>query len=232
MTQRSIQAGPNPTVIIHAGMDVQIEGRDDERVVASTDSRWGLQVEQGSESQVARVRAKVGERVLLDVAFNGIGKKEKGDPNAIQVKIGGSGKVTVPSSSIVKVYAGKQVTAQNLRGSIAVSAGGNVQLRNVHTLVQASAGGTMDLDCETLAQADVKFSAGRDLRFYIHDLSNTRISVNDLGGYWEGIIGDGQRKVRLSAGGDVTLVTTQEVKGGPPNYVLGNIEMPNDRVVG
>lgn len=227
MTQRSIQAGANPTVIIRAGGDVEIEGRDDERVVASTDSRWGLQVEQGSESPVARMRARVGEHTLFDVAFNGIGQKMNDDPNAIQVKLGGSGKVLVPSASIVKVYAGKNVVAQNIRGSVTVSAGGNAQLKNVHSLVFASAGGAMDLDCETLAQEDIKFSSGRDLRIYIHDLSNTKIIVNDMGGYWEGIIGDAQRKIRLNAGGDITIVTAQKVKGQPPTYVIGNIETPS-----
>ncbi|MBI5030499.1 MAG: hypothetical protein HZB51_08225 [Chloroflexi bacterium] len=226
MTQRSIQARANPTVIIRAGADVQVEGRDEERVVASTDSRWGLQVERGSESEVARVRAKVGEQVWFDVAFNGIGKKNKVDPQAIQVKIGSSGKVYVPSGSIVKIYAGKNVVAQNLQGSVTASAGGSVQLRNVHTLVNASAGGAMDLDCETLEPGGLKFSSGSDLRFYIHNLDNVKISVNDLGGYWEGIIGEGQRKIRLSAGGDVTLVTQREVKGQPPNFILGNIETP------
>ena len=224
MTQRSIQAGPHPTVIIRAGEDVQIEGRDDERVVARTNSRWGLEIERGSETQVARVRAKVGERVLLDVAFNGIGKKKNDD--AIQIKISGSGKVFVPRDSIVKVYAGKHVIAENLRGSITVSAGGNVQLRNIHRLVHAAAGGALDLDCETLAPGDLKFSAGRDLRFYIHDLDNAQIIVNDMGGFWAGLLGDGRRKIRLTAGGDVTLVTQREVKGQPPEYVLGNIEIP------
>jgi hypothetical protein len=37
MTQRSIQAGKTPTVIVRAGMDVQVEGWDDERVLANTE---------------------------------------------------------------------------------------------------------------------------------------------------------------------------------------------------
>ena len=43
------------------------------------------------------------------------------------------------------------------------------------------------------------------------------------------MIGDGKRKVRLDAGGDVTLVTQQKVRGQPPNDMLGNIEAPNEQ---
>lgn len=230
MTQRSIRAGKTPTVIVRVGGDVEIQGRDDERVIASTDSRWGLGLEHGSESQIARVRARVGERVLFDVAFNGIGRKKQDDANATQVKITGNGQVFVPSGSNVKVYAGKNVSVRDVSGSVAVSAGGSVQLKNVHTLVYASAGGSMDLNCETLAPGDGKFSSGRDLRFNIRDLNNAKVSVNDVGGYWEGVIGDGTRKIRLSAGGEAILVARQEVKPQPPHYVLGNIETPDETV--
>lgn len=232
MTQRSIQAGKTPTVIIRAASDVEVEGREDERVVVRVERHRGLEIGQGSESEIGRLRARVGDRVLLDIAFNGIGRKKQEDPNAIQVKMGGSGKVYVPGGSTVKVYAGSNVMVQNLRGSVTVSAGGSVQLRRVHALVHASAGRGLDVDCETLAAEDVKCTSGRDLRFYIHDLSDTKIAVNDLGGYWEGVIGTGQRKVRLNAGGDVTLVTRQEVKGQPPDYTLGNIESPGDQADG
>ncbi len=228
MTQRSIQAGKTPTVIIRVGGDVEIQGRDDARVVARTDSHWGLEIGQGSKSQVARMRARVGERVLFDVSFNGIGGKKQDDPNAVQVKISASGTVWVPSGSSVKVYAGKNVSIQNLFGNVTVSAGGNVQLRNVRTLAHASAGGAMDLDCETLVAGDAKFSSGHALRFNIHDLQNARVIVNDIGGYWEGVLGSGERKIRLIAGGDAILVTRQEVKAQPPDYVLGNIETPDE----
>ncbi len=77
----------------------------------------------------------------------------------------------------------------------------------------------MDVECETLVAGDAKFSSG-------HDLQNARVIVNDIGGYWEGILGSGERKIRLIAGGDAILVTRQEVKAQPPDYVLGNIEIP------
>ncbi len=84
----------------------------------------------------------------------------------------------------------------------------------------------MDLDCATLAGDVVKFSAGRDLRFYVHDLSNTKIIVDDLRGCWEGVIGDGRRQIQLQAGGDAILVTDQPVVAQPPDQVLGQIELP------
>jgi hypothetical protein len=87
----------------------------------------------------------------------------------------------------------------------------------------------MDLECEALADDEVKFTAGRDLRFHVHDLTHAKIMVSDLGGYWEGVIGDGGRKIRLTAGGDVTLVTNQQVEGQPPNYILGNIELQDNK---
>jgi hypothetical protein len=227
MTHRSILTGKTPNVVVRASGDVSIEGWNDDRVAASTDSRWGLKVEQRSASAIGRVRARAGDRVLLDVQLDAIGWIKKSVRGEVtQVHIGGSGQVHVPPGSSVEVYAGKSVEARDIRGSVAVYAGGDVRLRHIHTLVHVSAGGAMDLDCETIAGDDLKFASGRDLRFYIHDLTDAKIMVDDLGGYWEGIIGAGRRKIRLKAGGDVTLVTDQEVKGQPPHYVLGKIEKP------
>ncbi len=230
MTQRSIHAGQTPMVVIKAGGDVQVQGWEQERVSANSDSRWGLKVERRRASEVGRVRARVGERVLLDVPINAIGPKNKDEPaEIIQVEIGAGGTVHVPRGSSVKVYAGKSVTISNLDGSVTAYSGWDARLRRVHAVVHASAGGAMDLDCETLAKGgDLAFSAGRDLRFYVRDLTDARISVNDLGGEWEGVIGKGTRKIRLNAGGDAILVTSQEVKSLPPDYVVGNIESPKE----
>ena len=43
MTQRSIHAGKTPAVIVKAGMNVQVDGwdDDDERVLVSTEHKWG-----------------------------------------------------------------------------------------------------------------------------------------------------------------------------------------------
>ncbi len=232
MTQRSIHAGPSPSVVVKAGGDVQVQVWEDERVLASTEHKWGLKIERRSESAVAhvRARAKVGDRVLFDLSTDLLKRKKKDVPDdAIQVQVSGDAVVRVPYGSTVKVYAGRSVAVRDIRGSVTVYAGRDVRLRNVHTLVHVSAGRAMDLDCETLAgEEDIKFTAGRDLRFYIRDLVNARVIVNDLGGYWEGVIGGGARKIRLQAGGDVTLVTRQQVKALPPDYMLGNIESPKE----
>jgi hypothetical protein len=85
----------------------------------------------------------------------------------------------------------------------------------------------MDVDCQTICEDNITFSAGSDLRFYIQTLTSAHFRVNDLGGYWEGKIGDGQFSITLKAGGDVTLVTDQKVEALPPNYILGKIERPS-----
>jgi hypothetical protein len=194
MTQRSIPAGQTPTVIIRVGGDVTITGLDSNRILANTDSRWGLKVERRDETT--------------------------------QVQIGGSGEVQIPTGSNVKIYAGKSIDVRDIQGNVTVYAGRDVRTRKIQTLVHASAGGAIDLECETVAGNDVKFSAGRDLRCYIRNLTDARLMISDLGGHWEGVIGDGRIKLRLQAGGDVTIVTDQEVVAQPPHYVLGNIERP------
>jgi hypothetical protein len=231
MTQRSIQAGSVPTVIVRASMDVQVEGWDDERVLANTEHKRGLKIERRSESAVGhlRARAKVGDRVLFDVETDLLKRKKKDAPDdAIQVSVGGDATVRVPYSSTVKVYGGRGVEVRDIRGSVTVYAGRDVRVRNVHMLVHATAGRGMDLECESLAGNDVEFSAGRDLRFYVRDLNDVRLMVDDLGGYWEGVIGNGRTRVRLKAGGDVTVVTDRDVVAQPPDYVVGKLERPSD----
>jgi hypothetical protein len=196
-------------------------------VLASTEGRWGLKVERRSETEIGRVRARVGERVLLDVHLDAIGRLKKNTrPEVTEVQIAGSGTVRVPLGSNLKVYAGKSVEVRDIRGGVAVYAGGDVHTRSVRTLVHASAGGAMNLECESVTGDDTKFAAGRDLRCYIRDLADAKLMISDLGGYWEGIVGEGRIKIRLEAGGDVTLVTDQEVIAQPPHYVMGRLERP------
>jgi hypothetical protein len=229
MTQRSIQAGQTPTVIVRAGADVRIEGWDDDRVLADTESRWGLKVERRSESEIGRVRARVGERTLFDVPIDVAGLTKKNvRAEVTEVEIGGSGQVRVPLGSRVKVYAGKSVEVRSIQGSVAVYAGRDVRVGDVHTLAHVSAGGAVDLECETVEGDDVKIEAGRDVRCHIRGLADARFMINDLGDYWEGVVGDGRVKIRLKAGGDVTLVTDREVVAQPPHYILGNIQRPDD----
>jgi len=44
MTQRSIYAGPKPTIVIKAGGSVTVQGTDGDRVSAQSKSLWGLSV--------------------------------------------------------------------------------------------------------------------------------------------------------------------------------------------
>jgi hypothetical protein len=227
MTRRSILAGQSPSVVVRAGGDVRVEGWDSDRVQAESDSRRGLKVEQHSESEITRARAKVGDHVLFDVRLN-VRHTLKKEPlgEVIDVQIGGSGKVYVPLASTVKVYAGQSVDAQDLRGRVAVTAGSNAHVRNVHTLVHASAGGSLDFECEQAAGDEVKFTAGRDLRCAIRSLTDATFMIDDLGGYWEAVLGDGRTKILLKAGGDVTLVTDQAVTSQSPYDAMGNVERP------
>ncbi len=194
MTQRMIQAGLTPTLIVRASGTVQVAGRASDRVVASSEGRWGLKV------------------------------KRRGD--TIEVEIGGSGELQVPLQSSVKVYAGQSVGVENIGGSTTIYAGGQGYLRGVGTLVHAATGGALEIECERVAGDDVRCTAGRDLRCFIRSLADAKLMIDDLGGYWEGLIGNGRTKIRLKAGGDVTLVTDQTVVAQPPHYILGTIERP------
>jgi hypothetical protein len=195
MTQRMIQAGWAPTVIVRAGGTVQIAGAAGDRVVANSADRSGLKV------------------------------KRRGD--TIEVVIGGSGEVQVPLQSNVTVYAGQSVEMRNISGSATLYAGGHGYLRGVDTLVHAATGGALEIECERVEGHDIRCSAGRDLRCFIRDLSDAKLMIDDLGGYWEAVIGSGRTRIRLKAGGDITLVTDRSVVAQPPHYVLGKIERPD-----
>jgi hypothetical protein len=213
--------------VIKSGTSVKVEGWDSDQILAKTSARGGLKVEPRSEAEIGRARAAVGDRVLFDVRLKLPGGKGKDLPGeAIEVQIGRDGRVHVPLGSRVKIYAGTNAEVSGIQGSVTIIAGGDLRVRNVRSLVHASSGGAMDLESETVEGEEVKFEAGRDLRCYIRDLPSARILANDLGGYWEGVIGAGDVTIRLKAGGDVTLVTDQTVEAVPPNYILGQIERP------
>lgn len=227
MTQRTILAGLTPHVIVHAGGSVTVEGGDGERVLAVTDSRGGLEVERRSGETIGRARARVGNRLLFDLELTTKGRVQKTAPgDAIEVKFGGGGTVLVPTGSSVTVYAGRGADVHTIQGPVTATAGGSLMVRDVHTLLHAAAGGSLDIDCPALNGQDLRFQAGRDLRFYVHELTDARVMVDDLGGYWEGVIGNGTMRIFLKAGGDVTLVTEHNVVAAPPHYILGTIERP------
>ncbi len=136
------------------------------------------------------------------------GLKVERQTSRVEVTAGGDLDVNVPVASVV------DVSAQH-----------DVVIRGVHRLARASAGKDMHIDCEAVDGSDVKFEAGGDVRFHVHDLSNARLIINDLGGQWEVSFGDGRRTIQLKAGGDVTLVTKQ--KPDSVSDVFGQIETPD-----
>ena len=226
MTQRSILAGTNQTIIIKVGGSVTVRGQEGERLLAQ--GTGGLSVERRAQAEIGRARAAIGDHVLFDLRIKLPNLKEKKSPEeVIEVKIGSSGEVLVPFESNIKVYAGNDIDVQGIKGQVDAYAGSNLTLQDVNRLGNASAGGTMHIDCQTITGKDVAFGAGGDLRFHIADLTSARLRVKDIAGYWEARIGGGDRSVYLKSSGDVTFVTDQDVKALPPNYILGKIEKPD-----
>ncbi|HET9912938.1 MAG TPA: hypothetical protein VFQ13_13665 [Anaerolineales bacterium] len=222
MTQRSIFAGKNETILIKVGGSVIVKGHESDRLVAA--GTGGLTVDRRSASEIGRARAAVGDHVFFDVRIKLPGKQSSNE--MIEVQIGDSGEVLVPFESDIKVYAGKDIDVQGLKGQVDAFAGLNLKVMDVYSLGNISAGGSMDVDARAMTGKDVTFGAGRDLRFHVADLTSLRLRVKDIGGYWEAHIGGGEKSVYLKSGGDVTFVTDQQVEPLPPNYVLGKIERP------
>ena len=203
-----------------------MKGQEGDRLLADTEGAGGLTVERRSEAEIGRARAAIGDHVLFDLRIKLPNLTEKKTEEVIEVQMGGSGTVLLPFESNLKVYAGSDIHVQNIRGQVDAFSSADLRLEDVYRLGNASAGGIMDIRCQTMSGRDVTFGAGRDLRFYIADLSSARLRVRDLGGYWEARMGGGERSVYLKSGGDVTFVTDQTVEGLPPNYILGKIEKP------
>jgi hypothetical protein len=232
MTQRSMLAGHTPTVVVRAGGSVTVEGWESDRVQVDSDSRWELRIERRRAADLGRERARavLGDRVLFDVSFDNPFNQSKRltqhvQGEAIEVQLG-DGQVRVPFHSELIVYAGRDAEVRHIQGHVTATAGRDLKLQGVQVLLHAAAGGDLDIDCVTLGGSELKFGAGRDLRFYVRNLTDAQVSIKDLGNYWEALLGEGRTKIKLSAGGDVTLVTDQEVKAQPPYYLLGNIERP------
>jgi hypothetical protein len=234
MTQRSIPVGTNQTIVVKSGGSVTVKGHAGDRLIAETAGSAGLTVDRRSESEIGRARAAVGDHVLFDVRIklpsplrpSPTGRGDGGEGEVIEIQMGGSGEVLVPFESNIKVYAGKDIDVQDIRGQVDAFASSNLNVQGVDRLGNVSAGGAMSIDCQTMFGKDVTFGAGRDLRFHVADLTSARLRVKDIGGYWEARIGGGEKSVYLKSGGDVTLVTDQKVEPLPPNYILGKIEKP------
>lgn len=231
MTHRSMLAGQTPVVVIHAGGSVTVKGWESDRIQADTDHRGGLRIERRQAADIGRERARaaIGDRVLFDVTFDNpfsrsrrVKKLAQGE--VIAVQLDGDGQVHVPADSTLSVYAGRSAEVHHIQGRVTATAGHDLKVHDVHALAHAAAGGDLDVDCATLDGAEFRFSAGNDLRFYVHDLADARVMIRDLGACWEAVLGSGRLAIWLKAGGDVTLVTDQAVQAQPPDYLLGNIE--------
>src|SRR5688572_12888095 len=101
MTQRSILAGTNQTIIIKAGGSVNVQGHEGERLLVETKGAGGLTVDRRRESEIGRARAAIGDHVLFDVRIKlpsslRPAPSERGDEEVIEVQIGGNGEVLVP----------------------------------------------------------------------------------------------------------------------------------------
>ena len=165
------------------------------------------------------------ERVLAE--SSGIwGLQIKRKNGVIEVQIGGSGQALVPFDSSVKVYSGKSSEIQEIRGVVSAVAGLDVRISQSNVLAQASAGKAMDIDCRVTEGPELKLTAGWHLRCWLRDVKNVKYLIDDLGGKWQTVLGDGSVVIHLKAGGDVTLVTDQPVTGLSPDGLMGKVVAP------
>src|SRR6185503_10267341 len=136
MTQRSILAGTNQTIIIKVGGSVTVKGQEGGRILA--EGTGGLTVDRRSESEIGRARAAIGEHVLFDVRIKLPNLQEKkASDEVIEVQMGGSGEVLVPFQSNIKVYAGKDIFVRAIEGQVDAYAGLNLKLQDVSRLGNA-----------------------------------------------------------------------------------------------
>lgn len=165
------------------------------------------------------------DRVLAETSGNW-GLQVKRKKGAVEVQIGGNGQVLVPLGSSVKVYAGKNAQVHAVEGTISAVAGRDLRIVEGNVLAQASAGGAIEIDCRTVASDKLKVSAGWHLRCWLRDLKNVKYMIDDLGGKWQAVVGDGRTLLWLKAGGDVTLVSAEPASYQPPDGPYGKVEYP------
>ncbi len=128
---------------------------------------------------------------------------------AIEVQLSGDGMVQVPFSSRIELYCGSSAGVEQVAGPVAAFASHDLRLRQVQVLSQASAGWSLEIDCQGVERADMRFTAGRDIRCRIAGLQGVRYIIDDQAGRREHTLGDGRVLVRLKAGGEVSLPATE-----------------------
>lgn len=126
----------------------------------------------------------------------------------IEIQLSRDGLVLVPYNSQVELYCGGSAVIEQIAGPVSAVTSHDLRLRQVQALAQASAGWSLEIDCQGVTGNDMHFTAGRDLRCRITGLEGIRYIVDDLAGRWDQTLGSGQVRVRLKAGGEVTLPAT------------------------
>lgn len=213
MTQRSILSGTSPTVVIRAGRDIKVEGREGDRVETDAEGMWGLKVER--KDGVIEVGSGRGHSDTW--------VRQHGD--AIDVNAGKDCEVRVPFNSTVKIHSGRSAEIVGVRGSVPVAhVGRDLVIRGVESVGGCAAGGSMEIEAQRVIGSELKFTTGRHLRCHIHELTNVKFMIKDMGGYWEMAFGEPATQVWLKAGGDVTLVLDEKYADYLPD-VVGGLEI-------
>jgi hypothetical protein len=120
------------------------------------------------------------------------------------------------------MYAGRDAEAAGVTGSIPVAnVGRDLKISGAGSLGACAAGGSMAVESQRVIGNELKFSTGRHLRCHIHELTNTKLMIKDLGGYWEMNFGEPATQIWLKAGGDVTLVIDEAYSKYMPDLVGG-----------
>lgn len=165
------------------------------------------------------------DRVLAGTSGNwGLQLKRK--KRAIEIQIGGNGQVLVPFGSSVTVYSGRSAEIKSIRGNVSAVSGLDLSIVDCNILQQASAGGEMSIDCKTVAPQELKLTAGWHLRCWLRELKNVRYQVDDLGGKWQAIFGDGRTVLQLKAGGDVSVISEEKATYQPEDGSYGKVKRP------
>ena len=98
MLERSTSAGNAPFVIIRAGFDASVEGWDSDRVLATTEDRWGLKLEHKKDA----VEVSAGASCVVKVPFG----------STVKVYTGRTARVSAVRGSVAVVAGGSTILTE------------------------------------------------------------------------------------------------------------------------